>query len=66
MGLMMVAAVYNVGIVIQISSSDKWYQYFKSRIVAGLVAGSIGVVAQILLSETASEHLRGMLLAYGA
>lgn len=66
MGLMMVAAVYNVGIVIQISSSDKWYQYFKSRIVAGLVAGSIGVVAQILLSETAPEHLRGMLLAYGA
>lgn len=61
---MMVAAVYIVGIVIQISSSDKWYQYFISRIVAGLVAGSIGVIAQMLLSETAPERLGGMLLAY--
>lgn len=64
MGLMMVTAVYIVGIVIQISSSDKWYQYFISRIVAGLVAGSIGVIAQMLLSETAPERLGGMLLAY--
>ncbi|CUS22782.1 LAQU0S06e05886g1_1 [Lachancea quebecensis] len=62
-GLMMVTVVYIIGIVIQISSSDKWYQYFIGRIVAGLGAGSVGVIGQMLISETAPKHLRGTLMA---
>ena len=62
MGLMAVVLVYVVGIVIQISSVDKWYQYFVGRIVAGLGSGGVGVLAQMLISETAPKHLRGTLL----
>ncbi|CAD6630932.1 HN1_G0005950.mRNA.1.CDS.1 [Saccharomyces cerevisiae] len=52
-----------VGIVIQIASIDKWYQYFIGRIIAGIGAGSISVLAPMLISETAPKHIRGALLA---
>ena len=38
MGLIIVIVVYMVGIVIQIASVDKWYQYFIGRIIAGIGA----------------------------
>ena len=62
-GLMAVTIVYVVGIVIQISSVDKWYQYFIGRIVSGLGVGGVCVLAPMLISETAPKHLRGTLLA---
>lgn len=62
-GLMAVIIVYVVGIVIQISSVDKWYQYFIGRIVSGLGVGGVSVLAPMLISETAPKHLRGTLLA---
>ena len=52
MGLTIVIVVYMVGIVIQIASIDKWYQYFIGRIIAGIGAGSISVLAPMLISET--------------
>ncbi|CAI4489069.1 BMC_2a_G0017990.mRNA.1.CDS.1 [Saccharomyces cerevisiae] len=55
--------VYMVGVVIQIASIDKWYQYFIGRIIAGIGAGSISVLAPMLISETAPKHIRGTLLA---
>ncbi|PTN14294.1 hexose transporter HXT8 [Saccharomyces cerevisiae] len=58
-----VIVVYMVGIVIQIASIDKWYQYFIGRIIAGIGAGSISVLAPMLISETAPKHIRGTLLA---
>ncbi|CAI4555902.1 AEH_G0028060.mRNA.1.CDS.1 [Saccharomyces cerevisiae] len=63
MGLTIVIVVYMVGIVIQIASIDKWYQYFIGRIIAGIGAGSISVLAPMLISETAPKHIRGTLLA---
>ncbi|XKU28577.1 hexose transporter hxt8 [Saccharomyces cerevisiae] len=63
MGLIIVIVVYMVGIVIQIASIDKWYQYFIGRIIAGIGAGSISVLAPMLISETAPKHIRGTLLA---
>ncbi|AET37552.1 sugar porter family MFS transporter Ecym_1317 [Eremothecium cymbalariae DBVPG len=62
-GLMCVTLVYVVGIVIQISSTDKWYQYFIGRIVSGLGVGGIAVLSPMLISETSPKHLRGTLVS---
>ena len=58
-GLMLVAAVYVVGIIIQITSSTKWYQYFVGRIVSGMGVGGIAVLSPTLISEIAPKQLRG-------
>lgn len=63
MGLMAAVLVYVVGIVFQILSDEKWYQCFIERIVAGLGGGGVGVLAHMLIFETAPKHLRGALLA---
>ena len=63
-GLMIVTCVYIVGIVVQISSSDKWYQYFIGRILSGMGVGGIAVLSPTLLSETAPAHLRGTAVAF--
>ncbi|CAI1638587.1 hypothetical protein SEUBUCD646_0M00130 [Saccharomyces eubayanus] len=62
-GLMIVVVIYMVGIVIQIASIDKWYQYLIGRIIAGIGAGGISVLAPMLISETAPKQIRGTLLA---
>ena len=62
-GLMAVVVVYVVGIIIQIASQDKWYQYFIGRIISGLGVGGIAVLSPMLISETAPKHLRGTLVA---
>ncbi|CCK73432.1 sugar porter family MFS transporter NDAI_0G04470 [Naumovozyma dairenensis CBS 421] len=59
-GLMVVAVVYIGGITIQISSSDKWYQYFIGRVISGMGVGGIAVLSPGLISEIAPKHLRGM------
>ncbi|KAM3164114.1 Hexose transporter 2 [Lachancea thermotolerans] len=64
LGLMAVILVYVVGIVIQISASDKWYQYFIGRIVSGLGVGGIAVLSPTLISETAPKHLRGTCVSF--
>ncbi|AGO14254.1 AaceriAFL205Cp [[Ashbya] aceris (nom. inval.)] len=62
-GLMIVSLVYVVGIVVQISSTDKWYQYCIGRVVSGLGVGGIAVLSPMLISETSPKHLRGMLVS---
>ncbi|AAS53170.1 AFL204Cp [Eremothecium gossypii ATCC 10895] len=62
-GLATVTAVYVIGIVIQISASDKWYQYFVGRIISGLGVGGIAVLSPMLISETSPKHLRGSLVS---
>ncbi|SCU88535.1 LAME_0E00254g1_1 [Lachancea meyersii CBS 8951] len=64
LGLMSVIAVYVVGIVIQIASTDKWYQYFIGRIISGLGVGGIAVLSPTLISETAPKHLRGTCVSF--
>ena len=63
-GLMIVVCVYIVSIVIQISSSDKWYQYFIGGIFSGMAVGGIAVLSLTLISETAPAHLRGTAVAF--
>ena len=62
-GLMIVVLIYVVGIIIQIASSSKWYQYFIGRIISGLGVGGITVLSPMLISETAPKHLRGTLVS---
>ena len=62
-GLMAVVVVYVIGIIIQIASINKWYQYFIGRIISGLGVGGINVLAPMLISETAPKQLRGTLVS---
>ena len=58
-GLITVVLVYIVGIVIQISSIDKWFQYFIGRIISGMGVGGIAVLSPMLISEVSPKKLRG-------
>lgn len=61
-GIMTSAVIYIVGIVIQISSSSKWYQYFIGRLVTGLAVGTLSVLSPLFISESSPKHLRGTLV----
>ncbi|AJV66294.1 Gal2p [Saccharomyces cerevisiae YJM1450] len=62
-GLFIVVIVYIIGIIIQIASINKWYQYFIGRIISGLGVGGIAVLCPMLISEIAPKHLRGTLVS---
>ncbi|KAH3899259.1 sugar porter family MFS transporter SCDLUD_004694 [Saccharomycodes ludwigii] len=62
-GLMAVTVVYVIGILIQICSFNKWYQYFIGRIISGLGVGGISVLSPMMIGETSPKHLRGTLVA---
>ena len=48
-GLLIVIIVYIIGIIIQIASVNKWYQYFIGRIISGLGVGGIAVLCPMLI-----------------
>ncbi|KAL5119606.1 hexose transporter hxt5 [Pleosporales sp. CAS-2024a] len=52
-----------VGIVVQISSTDKWYQVMMGRFVAGLGVGALSLLVPMYQAETAPRHIRGALIA---
>ncbi|MCO0638000.1 sugar porter family MFS transporter, partial [Lutimaribacter sp. EGI FJ00014] len=58
-GLIVVVVIYIIGIIIQIASINKWYQYFIGRIISGLGVGGIAVLSPMLISEVSPKHLRG-------
>lgn len=62
LGLMFAMIVYTVGIIIQISSSDKWYQIVVGRVIAGLAVGVITVLSPLFIGETAPKTLRGTMV----
>ncbi|ODV78045.1 sugar transporter 2 protein [Suhomyces tanzawaensis NRRL Y-17324] len=61
-GLMFSMLVYVVGIVVQISSTDKWYQYCVGRAITGLSVGTVTVLAPMFISESSPKSLRGTLV----
>ncbi|CCF58563.1 hypothetical protein KAFR_0E04120 [Kazachstania africana CBS 2517] len=62
-GLISVTVIYVIGIIIQIASIDKWYQYFIGRIISGLGVGGITVLSPMLISEVAPKEMRGTLVS---
>ncbi|CAI4364823.1 BDN_1c_G0011810.mRNA.1.CDS.1 [Saccharomyces cerevisiae] len=63
MGLIVVVVIYIIGIIIQIASINKWYQYFIGRIISGLGVGGIAVLSPMLISEVAPKEMRGTLVS---
>ncbi|MBD4935156.1 MFS transporter, partial [Xanthomonas citri pv. citri] len=63
MGLIVVVVIYIIGIIIQIASINKWYQYFIGRIISGLGVGGITVLSPMLISEVAPSEMRGTLVS---
>ena len=61
-GIMVAMIIYMVGIIIQIASQDKWYQYFIGRLITGLGVGTTSVLSPLFISESAPKHLRGTLV----
>ena len=59
--LVIVVIIYMVGIVIEMASINKWYQYFIGRIISGMGVGAISIFSPMLLSEVSPKHLRGTL-----
>jgi SP family sugar:H+ symporter-like MFS transporter len=62
-GLMIMMVFYIVGILIQITAVDKWYQYFIGRIISGLGVGGISVISPLFISESAPKHIRPALVS---
>lgn len=62
-GLVIVTVIYVVGIIIQIASIDKWYQYFIGRIISGLGVGGITVMSPMLISEVSPKEMRGAMVS---
>lgn len=52
-----------VGIVVQISATDKWYQVMMGRFVAGFGVGALSLLVPMYQAETAPRHIRGALIS---
>ncbi|CCH58145.1 hypothetical protein TBLA_0A03450 [Henningerozyma blattae CBS 6284] len=63
LGLIMATAIFVVGVVIEIASIDKWYQYFIGRIIAGIGMGVIAVLSPMLISEVSPKDMRGAMVS---
>jgi len=55
--------VFVIGVIVQISTTDKWYQIAIGRWVAGLGVGGLSVLTPMYQSETAPRQVRGALVS---
>lgn len=55
--------IFSVGIIVQISATDKWYQIMMGRFVAGLGVGALSLLVPMYQAETAPRHIRGALIS---
>ena len=51
-----------VGMIVQISAENKWYQVMMGRWVAGLGVGALSLLVPMYQAETAPRHIRGALI----
>ena len=63
MGISVSAFSCCVGIIIEISSTNVWYQFAIGRLVNGLGLGSLSVIVPMYQSESSPAIIRGMLVA---
>ncbi|KAF2026439.1 siderophore iron transporter mirC [Setomelanomma holmii] len=55
--------IVTVGVIVQISSTDKWYQIMMGRFVAGWGVGALSLLVPMYQAETAPRHIRGALIS---
>lgn len=55
--------IFCVGVIVQISTDDKWYQIAVGRLVAGAGVGGLSVLTPMYQSETAPRQIRGTLVS---
>lgn len=55
--------VFCIGVIVQITTENKWYQIAIGRWVAGLGVGGLSVLTPMYQSETAPRQLRGALVS---
>ncbi|CAK3868480.1 High-affinity fructose transporter ght6 [Lecanosticta acicola] len=54
--------MFCIGVIIQITSTDKWYQVALGRWVAGFGVGGLSVLTPMYQSETAPRQIRGSMV----
>jgi SP family sugar:H+ symporter-like MFS transporter len=57
------ALIHIVGIIVQIATTDKWYQIALGRWVAGLGVGALSSVVPMYQSESAPRQVRGAMVS---
>ncbi|KAI5964638.1 uncharacterized protein KGF55_001707 [Candida pseudojiufengensis] len=62
LAIMLAMIIYVVGVIVQISSQEAWYQIMIGRIITGLGVGTLSVVCPMFISEVSPRHLRGTLV----
>ncbi|KAF2740222.1 MFS monosaccharide transporter-like protein [Polyplosphaeria fusca] len=55
--------IFSVGMIVQISATDKWYQVMLGRLVAGFGVGALSLLVPMYQAETAPRHIRGALIS---
>ncbi|OKL57309.1 hypothetical protein UA08_07493 [Talaromyces atroroseus] len=55
--------IHIVGIIVQISTTSKWYQVAVGRLVAGLGVGALSSVVPMYQSESAPRQVRGAMVS---
>lgn len=58
------SVIHMVGIIVQISTSTKWYQVALGRWVAGLGVGGLSTVVPMYQSESAPVQVRAPIVRY--
>lgn len=55
--------IFSIGMIVQISATDKWYQVMMGRMVAGFGVGALSLLVPMYQAETAPKHIRGALIS---
>ncbi|KAF2636009.1 general substrate transporter [Massarina eburnea CBS 473.64] len=55
--------IFCVGVIIQITTTEAWYQIAIGRMVAGVGVGGLSVLTPMYQSETAPRYIRGALVS---
>lgn len=61
--IMFWCVIFSVGIIVQITATDKWYQIMLGRLVAGFGVGALSLLVPMYQAETAPKHIRGALIS---